>query len=830
MRPLRVALAALVAGMFCLLLARPGLADSPFLFDEDTDWDDDTDAGVVGREPSASGNPSTVNEIAKHTRKELLWGSYRPQNYFGFRPRLPESFFMGLAWSDASSYQGLGQLRHATNDQQQVRYAWTRHNGRSFGEERIIDPATNVGFNVSFVKQLPESDDRLGGGSWAVRVKGKALDPSRPAQVSFFSYYASESPDTTLSFGAEEATGPRRGLPWDKVVRLAGSSPELGEFGIRVVHPSVEDLSENGVTLNRPVAGAADDPEAIELEETAYFAAPMPQSETWRAANVIQNGVAMSMQAAIEKSVPSLAQMPREEQARAMLEWDTHGLPHPGVAGRLPNLVAPGEATLTALQDTYELNPFQARGSEQSDSDADERHIFAFDIFFDAPSTPGQKLSSAKLTRMLDEARTTFDDSYSKSLPLVHLSDSKEDKAKDESFARELISSVLGGVGYFHGTAVVDRSLSIAESDTGDEFGSEGNGQPIDLDAVDNLRASRMAEAAEEDDDESPVRREGPFSLTSGTPGRSFFPRGFYWDEGFHLPAISALDPELGLEILHDWFSSADEDGWIPREMALGTESESRVPSEFLRQDPAHGNPPTPILALRLVIDRLGLGLDSPDSAQDNDNITSIHQGDGGAWEWGASSQLAFGSNPNVSSNFVHKQLRQAALERLAEFYPTLKKHYGWFCRSQQGLASAGGRSSSSEFPTSNTGAPGQCASAFRWRGRSRSGHVFASGLDDYPRAQVPHTGELHVDLHSWMAAFARNMAYVANVLAHHNIPVRGEAPLQDAAGFTTDFNRLQRNLESRFYAKNCFSFWRFMLTTFSAVRTPLVCARQVIL
>lgn len=795
--PVRLVLAVLAALLVAVLLARPTLADSPFSFDDDDDDDAGWDAEGPPR-PASGGSSPRPAAASAHTTKQLLWGSYRPQNYFGLRPRLPESVFMGLAWSDASSYTGLGQLRHATNDQQEVRYAWTRHDGRTFGEERIIDPATNVGFNVSFVKQLHDADDISGGGSWAVRVKGKALDPTRAAQVSFFSYYGSESPDNVIDLNPDAAQAPAGGFGRDQPIQLSGNSPELGQFGIRIVHPSKSDLHEDNVVLNKGVTGPDAKLLSTKVEETAYFAAPMPHGETWRAATVLQNGVAMSMQAALEAAVPTLGQQPREEQARSMIQWDVSGLPHPGVVGRLPNILAPGEPTLAALQSTYELNPSKARGSDSTYESTESQHIFAFDIFFDAPSLTGQKLTSAELTRALEDARSSFDHSFALALPIHHISDSDSYQAKavNEAFARELISSVLGGVGYFHGTAVVDRSLSLSESDSGDDAAAEGDGQPIDLDAVENLRAERKSEAAEEED-EPPVHREGPFSLTTGTPGRNFFPRGFYWDEGFHLPAISVLDPELGLEILHDWFSAADEDGWIPREMALGTESESRVPAEFLRQDPAHANPPTPILALRLVIDRLGLGLDSSLVGAANESEGFVPNA-----AWQDSSQVTFGSG-NLSAD-GQADMRRAALERLAEFYPTLKRHYGWFCRSQFGLASAGGRTPSSDYPTSGSGKPGQCAAAFRWRGRSRAGHVFASGLDDYPRASVPHTGELHVDLHAWMGAFARNMAYVANVLARHNVAITGESLLEDAQAFTTDFQRLQTNLDGTLCPNLC--------------------------
>ncbi|KAI0987875.1 hypothetical protein GJ496_006427 [Pomphorhynchus laevis] len=119
-----------------------------------------------------------------------------------------------------------------------------------------------------------------------------------------------------------------------------------------------------------------------------------------------------------------------------------------------------------------------------------------------------------------------------------------------------LLSNMLGGMGYFHGQAKVQK-----DSDTS-------------------------------------FRRYWPASLFSAVPSRSVFPRGFMWDEAFHHLLISRWDRQLSVEVLAYYLDMMNADGWMPREIILGYESEFHVPSEFVIQHNSHANPPAWILTV----------------------------------------------------------------------------------------------------------------------------------------------------------------------------------------------------------------------------------------
>ena len=121
----------------------------------------------------------------------------------------------------------------------------------------------------------------------------------------------------------------------------------------------------------------------------------------------------------------------------------------------------------------------------------------------------------------------------------------------EQEFAMSAMSNLIGGIGYFYGSSKVQ---------------SIHNKEPV------------------------------PYwnaPLYTAVPSRSFFPRGFLWDEGFHNLIISQWDREISFDIMAHWFDLMNVEGWIPREQILGSEARARVPDEFVVQRNNQGNPPT---------------------------------------------------------------------------------------------------------------------------------------------------------------------------------------------------------------------------------------------
>lgn len=296
-------------------------------------------------------------------------------------------------------------------------------------------------------------------------------------------------------------------------------------------------------------------------------------------------------------------------------------------------------------------------------------------------------LLAAELTHESESTNKAFKKDFNHVFTLK--SPFQEDQHLD--FSQYVLSNLLGGLGYFSGTTQVDSSKKAIYAET----------------------TAKFWEKSEEAKKHATPQTKGPFELLTHTPSRAMFPRGFLWDEGFHLLPVLDWDADLAMEVFRNWFALMDEQGWIAREQVIGAEAEFYTPSDFHVQYPHIANPPTMFMVISRFVDML-------------QGTTKYY----GHESW-------YLTKADAGKGFV------------AEMYPLLKRHYEWFRQSQSGDVEA------HSVPSANLN------EGYRWRGRTPQLN-YASGLDDYPRAEPPDISELHLDALCWVGLMANVLEKVA--------------------------------------------------------------------
>ncbi|CAG8734035.1 28074_t:CDS:10, partial [Dentiscutata erythropus] len=453
-------------------------------------------------------------------------------------------------------------------------------------------------------------------------------------------------------------------------VVLSGETPDLGNFTIEIIDSSGNQIPKIAALKN----------ESIDLHKAQFWGHLVPKGDIWRAKDYLSNLFS-------ERKRKSFAD-----------EVD----PSPPHLLSIPNKV----------QENSNLYIFQLMVEAP----------FQFDILFKSTSSPAHL---EDFTSILESKSKNFDTRFENTFGLA----SKGFDENQISFAHEILSNLIGGIGYFYGTSIVDRSYMNVDED-------EENFWDISRQANPQLTS--------------------PSSLFTATPSRPFFPRGFYWDEGFHQLLIGNWDNDLSLDIIKHWVSLIDDDGWVAREQILGEEARSKVPHEFQTQYPHYANPPTLLMPLEAFLDRL----DYENKLQHSINVLALLC----LIKFSAPYPMSFvGISPDLdlSSHIVNftnsastRYLNDINLAEsyLKEIYQKLKLNYKWFRRTQQGEIKKWGRSASNS------------EEAYRWRGRT-PGHTLTSGLDDYPRPTPPHPAELHVDLMCWVGFMVRSLRDIAKRL-----------------------------------------------------------------
>ncbi|KAI9268642.1 glycoside hydrolase [Helicostylum pulchrum] len=530
-------------------------------------------------------------------------------------------------WFDANQFQGFQNIRHACDQGDGIEgYGYQKHDGREYASQEIKDKPSNIKLNTEFIK-VPGGEN---GGDWGVRISGTPMNDFAGSLSSVMFYIGVEGQggiDIMSKLSKKGLASP---------VKLEGDTPELGDFEIQIVDGPLNTYPEEGIDRD--------------LGRTQWWGAQVPEGNVWKSKDIVLQNIVHEARSRLDG--------PKGSQEDA--------LEKPYKYFSLSNSLTENEG------ETANFYVFQKvfRGD------------FQFDVLFRSKSNP-EPITSESFGPELIKKENEFDARFEETFHLKQ----KGFSNSEVGFAQYLLSNMLGGIGYFHGSSVIDRSHPPMQ----DEESFMGEPMKPEL---------------------SP-----PQTLFTATPSRPFFPRGFYWDEGFHQLLIGEWDNDLSLDIIKHWTDMIDENGWVAREQILGEEARSKVPTEFQTQFHHYANPPTLYLSIKRYIDRLDKKTESAFLDQSKMKMGSLDDND-------------------ILRN-LHLQDPALAAEWLKSIYPKLRQNWLWFRATQFGHLERFGRHPPNE-------------EAYRWRGRTPN-HTLTSGLDDYPRG-APSVGELHLDLHSWMA------------------------------------------------------------------------------
>ncbi|KAM3185418.1 hypothetical protein ACTXT7_006431, partial [Hymenolepis weldensis] len=372
----------------------------------------------------------------------------------------------------------------------------------------------------------------------------------------------------------------------------------------------------------------------------------------------------------------------REDQASVSFTGLQESLFGPDVP--MPNVPAniwasevtlPGIRTKNAMPDKVDVLEVEFVSQASTSSDAISLTGKEFDVAF-------SRYSKA------------FHENFAKKFP----HDPKAFSDKQVEMSKISLSNMLGGIGYFYGTSLITSPLINNRKST----------EPMSMEYF-------------------------PASLFTATPSRSKFPRGFLWDEGFHVLLIGRWDVELALQSVGHWLDLLNAEGWIPREQILGWEARAVVPKEFIVQSTSIANPPALILAVEELLDRRDVHMSTEEKAM---------------------------------------------LDRwMLLALPRLRAWFLWLNTTQTGPlpSSFRWRGRSINNPTQlNPLTLASVKSTIDYLLTLSHGDSRRSGLDDYPRSSHPTESERHLDLRCWMAAFARTISRLAS---HCEAALRASSP-----------------------------------------------------
>ena len=685
---------------------------------------------------------------------------HRSGLYFGLRTQEPAPILTGLAWMHAHATHR-GELRHGCWTHHKLqRWGWEANDAAGYGREFLGDAYNGVNLTIEFVDDLATT---AGCRSWKARISGVPSEAGRaPSFVSLYSYIAMEGDGTAggeaqvsiSHLGGSDAVGTavllqasRRGGK-DAVLMLLEEAPDNEHYHTARTHEGAGELP-------------SDDTPAITSPELAlphYLGLRLPPGEAWRLDDVLEEALPASWRAAaalrddaLQSILDGTGRDARADFAQPLVPLLNNSIGEGANVLIVQHVVAahaPFELEWSFLDEACAaaFNAGRVGGGREDDDDDDDDEESDVDGRISSTDDLADTAAAAAAAAAAD-----WDDAFERlNVGMRHGAVAAAAASRRLRFEASMCARLRLCEGSTDGPA-----LHVASAALGNLLGSITYFHGHQLVATPGWYAPTP-----------------DVELFTGVPSRSFFPRGFLWDEGFHQLVASQVAPALSRRVVASWYATQDEGGFIAREVILGTEAQGRVHSDFWVQFRDHANPPTFfVTALVMAVDGMCGGAAPPHVASARvgpDGTSSEGEGEAGrvaafcarhvasatsgcthacraplprAHASGINNGSGSGSTTAVTGD---EEIGEedgdsaATLVFIKELYPKLTRHLAWFRATQ-----AGGR-----------------PHTFRWRGSRPGGHKlvwhhFASGLDDYPRGLAAHEGDEHVDLLSWMAQCA---------------------------------------------------------------------------
>lgn len=301
---------------------------------------------------------------------------------------------------------------------------------------------------------------------------------------------------------------------------------------------------------------------------------------------------------------------------------------------------------------------------------------FKIRVSYSTEETQLNNISNKKLNKYLqaklNQVNKRFDNVFVANYQSLEIISNQSEIYLLKSMMKEAISNIFGGIGYYWGKIKINF-------DEESKKGAYHQGFRYTLDEK---------------------------GLFTGSPSRSFFARGFLWDEGFHNILISQMNYNITIDIIDSWLSTMSATGYMAREQIRGNEQEAQVDDKFIEQNKLIANPPTFIFPINNLINFYKFYNEERDI------------------------KLVF--------NFLKK------------VYDKFSSWYEWFEFYQK---SSGNKNNNNKANNKY----------YSWQGRN-SEHNLASGLDDFPRGMTPNIYEKHLDLYIWVMELIKCLRNLAEI------------------------------------------------------------------